>query len=189
MVVFTVREFSFLSELKEHCLLGRFVPIHIIWGTQNFQPFSYTGVRDSWDQEAGRNTCLNRYFQCFCSLEICFFPFSTYCSHSLYNCHWPCNSQARNIFLWGHIGRFFAMELCGNKGKLFGRTSVGFPGHAFDYLVWSGKPGASGICFRLEPVKGIPSPVLEEWGLLWDSSGKFAVGGVRESGWFRAGMW
>lgn len=26
---FTSKEFSFLLELKEHCLLGRFVPTHI----------------------------------------------------------------------------------------------------------------------------------------------------------------
>lgn len=53
------------------------------------------------------------------------------------------------------------MELCGNKGKIFGRTSLGFPGHDFDGVGLSGKPRASGISFRLEPVKGIPSPVPE----------------------------
>lgn len=32
MVVFTIREFSFLLELKEHCLLGRFVPFTLSEG-------------------------------------------------------------------------------------------------------------------------------------------------------------
>lgn len=30
MVICTIREFSFLLELKEHCFLRRFLPIHII---------------------------------------------------------------------------------------------------------------------------------------------------------------
>lgn len=56
MVIFSIREFYFLLELKERCFLGRFLPIHITWGTQSFEPFRYSGAWDSQDEEAGWNS-------------------------------------------------------------------------------------------------------------------------------------
>lgn len=149
MVICTIREFSFFLELKEHCILGRFISVPIIWGTQNFEPFSYSGA---WDRMKKQVEILNYYFQWFSFLEIeCFSHFSMCCFLTV---GWwlPWNYQARNIFLWGHIGGFSVTKLRGNKGKMFGRSSLGFPGHNFDCVGWSGKLGISAVSFSFEPV-------------------------------------